>query len=131
LLVRKIRIFLQKGLDRPLAKQPDGQITPLFRARISPHQIADGWHFERQRRASPLCDVHVSQPLEMRTLKAGKGGAGHDELGTLECFSLKKIDEGLDDKIFLVLDGLARELARNVNNSKSWVVGLAIRAERQ
>ena len=49
--------------------------------------------------------MHVSLAVEMCPLKAGEGGTSHNELRTLECFSLKEIDKGLYDEIFLVLDG--------------------------
>jgi hypothetical protein len=74
--------------------------------------------------------MHLSQPLKMSSLEAGKGGSGHDELCALESFALQKVNEGLDNEIFFVLDGLPRELARHVDDREAWIVGLAIGAER-
>ena len=66
----------------------------------------------------------------MRPLESSEGGAGHNELCAFESFCLKQVNEGLDNEVLFVLDGLSREFTGYVDDREAWIVGLPIGAER-
>jgi hypothetical protein len=51
---------------------------------------------------------------------------GDNELCSTVFFLAEEVDERLDDKVLFVLNGLTRELARNVDNGQPGVVAAGL-----